>query len=256
MSGSINIGIPDITVVIRENTDANKVLLDTPNISVTVQKGPDYNVNIQPSSLVVQRTGSLPLIAVSAYSSAFAQTASFALNAGEGTGFPFSGSAVITGSLRVLNAANIGGITGSLQGTASVASGIDIIFAGNYRTGSEPPVIITPSGTFSYVTYAETAAYFASDAVIESASYAGFAQTASYFSGELVVSSASYATTALFVLQNQFTGSFTGSFYGTLSGSVEIPEDGLLILKPRNIPAEVIVGAVFLSTSGELYLGT
>jgi hypothetical protein len=77
ISGAIDTGIPDITVVIRENSDANKVLVDTPNITVNVQQGSNYNVNIQPNSLVVQRTGSLPSIAVSAYSASYALTASY-----------------------------------------------------------------------------------------------------------------------------------------------------------------------------------
>lgn len=58
------------------------------------------------------QTGSLYNI-----SSSFAVTASYALNAGAGAGFPYSGSAVITGSLLVTN-----GITGSLYGTSSFAT--------------------------------------------------------------------------------------------------------------------------------------
>lgn len=58
------------------------------------------------------QTGSLYNI-----SSSFAVTASYALNAGAGAGFPYSGSAVITGSLLVTS-----GITGSLLGTASFAT--------------------------------------------------------------------------------------------------------------------------------------
>jgi hypothetical protein len=50
-------------------------------------------------------------------SSSFAVTASYALNSDNGSGFPFSGSAVITGSLLVID----GGITGSLLGTSSFA---------------------------------------------------------------------------------------------------------------------------------------
>jgi len=52
----------------------------------------------------------------------FATTASFALNAG-GAGFPFTGNAVITGSLIVSGSSSgLSGITGSLQGTASFAT--------------------------------------------------------------------------------------------------------------------------------------
>jgi len=51
-----------------------------------------------------------------AISSSYALTASYALNGGGGSGFPYTGNAVITGSLEVTN-----GITGSLLGTASYA---------------------------------------------------------------------------------------------------------------------------------------
>lgn len=47
------------------------------------------------------QTGSLYNI-----SSSFAVTASYALNAGSGNGFPFSGSAVITGSLEIKSNVN------------------------------------------------------------------------------------------------------------------------------------------------------
>ena len=203
MSGSlrpINLGVPDITVVVRENSDANKVLVDVPNISVNIEKSPDYKVSVQPSSVVVQRTGSLPLLAVSALnantasyalavsgsidtavSSSYALTASYAQNAGAGSGFPFSGSAVITGSLLLVNDANVGGITGSLLGTASVADAIDIIFAGEFQTGSDAPIVLQVGGTGNVVSasYALTGSYAANAGASVSASYAS---TASYIS--------------------------------------------------------------------------
>ena len=171
MSGSINLGIPDIAVVLRENTDTNNVVLDVPNISVTVEHAPDYKVSVQPSSLIVHRTGSLPSLAVSALTASYAlsasyiaggtftsasyavqadtaslaTTASYALNA-QGTGFPFSGSAVITGSLVVTGTVSASSITGSLLGTASVADNIDIIFAGGFETGSDAPIVLQMCG--------------------------------------------------------------------------------------------------------------
>ena len=159
MSGSlrpINLGIPDVTVVIRENTDANKVLIDVPNISVNVEKLPDYKVNIQPSSLVVQRTGSLPSLAVSALfantasyalavsgsidsatSASYALTSSYALNAGAGSGFPFSGSAVITGSLVVTGTVSASSITGSFSGDGSQLTGITTTLKITGSTGQD-----------------------------------------------------------------------------------------------------------------------
>jgi hypothetical protein len=217
MSGSINLGIPDIAVVIRENTDVNNVLVDVPNISVTIENSPDYKVSVQPSSLVVNRTGSLPSLAVSAYSASYAlkaetlvaggtieyanlsasnniyvgnnltvinnatipsitgsitnaisasyaQTASYALNAqsgGSGAGFPFSGSAVITGSLQIIPTGSVGGITGSLLGTSSYAENVNIIFAGNFDAGNDPPIALQVGGTgnFTSASYALTASY-------------------------------------------------------------------------------------------------
>jgi hypothetical protein len=62
--------------------------------------------------------------ALSALSSSYAVTASFALNAGggSGVGFPFTGSAQVTGSMGITGSLNVtAGVTASLQGTASFA---------------------------------------------------------------------------------------------------------------------------------------
>lgn len=63
-------------------------------------------------------TGSLEVTGQLIGTASLAATASYALNAGAGSGFPFSGSAVITGSLQVIES----GITGSLLGTSSLAT--------------------------------------------------------------------------------------------------------------------------------------
>jgi hypothetical protein len=60
--------------------------------------------------------------ALTALSSSYAVTASYALNAGGGTGvgFPFTGSAQVTGSMGITGSLNVtGGVTASLFGTAS-----------------------------------------------------------------------------------------------------------------------------------------
>lgn len=65
-------------------------------------------------------TGSL--FGTSSYAN-FALTASFALNGGGGSPFPYTGSARITGSLSVTGSVKAtAGFTGSLQGTASLAT--------------------------------------------------------------------------------------------------------------------------------------
>ena len=63
--------------------------------------------------------------ALTALSSSYALTASYALNAGGGTGvgFPFTGSAQVTGSMGITGSLNVtGGVTASLFGTASWAT--------------------------------------------------------------------------------------------------------------------------------------
>jgi len=151
---------------------------DIPNLKVVIREGDAYNINIVPGRINTIRTGSFTSYAdfaglaasasyvsgggVFANSSSYAITASYAENLADISAFPYSGSAVITGSLFMLDNANQGGITGSLYGTASVEDGIDVIIAGLYETGSTGVIIPTPSGGFIYVTsasYALTASY-------------------------------------------------------------------------------------------------
>lgn len=88
-------------------------------------------------------------------SSSYATTASYAVNAGQGAGFPFSGSAVITGSLVVVDGFGfVGNVTADLLGTASIAENITVINAGFFETSSASYIIPTPSGGLSYVTSA------------------------------------------------------------------------------------------------------
>ena len=58
-------------------------------------------------------------------------------------------------------------LTASLYGTASVAEGIDIVFAGNYELGNDPPVALQVGGTGNIISasYALTASY-ANNAVL------------------------------------------------------------------------------------------
>lgn len=221
-------GIPNIRVVIRENTDDN-LALDVPSISVNIQKNTDYNVNIVPTAVTPIRTGSwnrIADVALTAISSSYALTASYALNAGAGSGFPFSGSAVITGSLlvsqsgvTVTGSLQVDGpitatsITSSLFGTASVAAGIDVIFAGVYQTGSGSYIIPTPSGGLSYITsasYAITASYALNAVSIPAGTISSSTQVISALPAGTVSSSVQINT-------GSFTGSFTGSLLGTSS---------------------------------------
>jgi hypothetical protein len=127
-------GIPNIRVVVREQDD-EILAVDIPSITVKIQDGPDYNVNISPSTRAIIRTGSLfnvADLALTSISSSYAATASYVLNKVDV--FPYSGSAVITGSLLITSSTAgpsltvIGSVvasefTGSLYGTASIVDG-------------------------------------------------------------------------------------------------------------------------------------
>lgn len=83
--------------------------------------------------------------ALSALSSSYAVTASYALNAGGGTGvgFPFTGSAQVTGSMGITGSLNVtAGVTASLQGTASLADTAEqLLVSRTLIDGSFFPVI-------------------------------------------------------------------------------------------------------------------
>ena len=236
-------GIPNIRVVIREASSEN-LITQVPNITVRLVEDSQYNVNLIPTTITTLRTGSFNTYAdfaglatsasyvsgggVYANSSSYALTASYATNAGAGAGFPYSGSAVITGSLFMLDTANQGGITGSLYGTASVADGIDVIIAGVYETGSSGTIIPTPSGGLSYITSASYAL---------TASYAAFAPLNTVYTDE----------------NHNFPITF-------LSGSVIAKNGGTLLFNPSTDLLQISggvgvdAGAVRISRTGIFYV--
>jgi hypothetical protein len=161
--------------------------------------------NAQTASFVQNaQTASYVLNAISAsfaVSSSYALTATSASNAltasylsGYVSPFPYTGSAIISGSLEVTGSANLPNITGSLLGTASFAN------------------------TATSASFATTASFALNVPV--TASYANNAATASYWSGSIVnAATASFAETASFVTLAQ-TASFvqtaqTASFVQT-----------------------------------------
>jgi len=89
------------------------------NLSVATISATTYSGSIDSASFASTASYSFNSI-----SSSYAITASYALNGGSGgSGFPFTGSAIVSGSLIVTGSTNIsGGITGSLFGTASWAN--------------------------------------------------------------------------------------------------------------------------------------
>lgn len=219
-------GIPNIRVIIREASDQN-LTAQIPNIAVNLEPGSQYNVNLVPNTVSPVRTGSFTsyadvagvaltasyvsgagIVAAFAESSSYAVTASYADFAGSGGGFPFSGSAVITGSLLMLDTADQGGITGSLYGTASVADGIDVIFAGTFETGSEGVIIPSPSGGLTYIntaSYALTASYLNNNIWENISNVPDGLLSSSVQVYNLPVESASYATTASYADVNTRT---------------------------------------------------
>jgi hypothetical protein len=93
-----------------------------------------------------------------AVSSSYALTASYALNAGAGAGFPYSGSAVVTGSLYVSGSGITGSFSGSLLGTASYAS--------NANSSSYAAVAVSASYALSSsYAFQSTSASFATYAI-------------------------------------------------------------------------------------------
>jgi hypothetical protein len=93
--------------------------------SISPDKGLLINTSVSASSFTGSFTGSLTGIATSASYASFALTSSYSLG---GSGFPFSGSAVITGSLIVSGSGLT--ITGSLAiSTLTTGSGVRYVIA-------------------------------------------------------------------------------------------------------------------------------
>lgn len=119
--------------------------LDIPDIKVLIRTDPNYNVVLRNPRSSVYRSGS------------YVSVAELAATA----------------------------VSASYAGTASVATGLDVIFAGTFETGSEGSIIPTPSGGLTYI------------------------------------STASYALSASYIINNTW-GSITDKPSGLLSSSVQV----------------------------------
>ena len=167
--------------------------------------------NAQTASFVQNaQTASYVLNAISAsfaVSSSYALTATSASNAltasylsGYVSPFPYTGSAIISGSLEVTGSTNIPSITGSLLGTASFANtSTSASFATTASFALNVPV------TASYANNAATASYWSGSIV--NAATASFAETASFVTTAQTASFVVTAQTASFVVTAQ-TASF------------------------------------------------
>ena len=124
---------------------------------------------------------------------------------GTGAGFPFSGSAVITGSLLISGSGNdrtleidgsisaSAGITGSLFGTATTASYVETAQTASFVTTAQTASFVETAQTASFVTTAQTASFVET---AQTASFVTTAQTASYVEGANVDGAVANATNA------------------------------------------------------------
>ena len=119
-----NFGTKNVLVQVFDNAD--KMLLPQ---EVTTTNTNQVTINLAESTsgrVVVAKGGHIvsqslfasASTATTATSASHAITASFALNAGAGSGFPFSGSAVITGSLEIIS----GSFSGDGSGLTNIGS--------------------------------------------------------------------------------------------------------------------------------------
>ena len=149
-------------------------------------------------------------------SSSYATTASYALNGGGGNSFPYTGSAIVSGSLIVTGSTtSTRGFTGSLQGTATTAS---------FVTTAQTASFVTNAQSASYITTAQTASYVATASFItlaQTASFVTTAQTASFVTTAQTASYVVTANTASFVTTAQtasyVTTAQTASYVATAS---------------------------------------
>lgn len=120
--------------------------VDVPDLRVILRK-PDVIVNT--SLIPIQPVAEFALTASHAVTSSYSATSSYALNA-EGSGFPFEGDAVITGSLYVISSSGVGlgGVTGSFSGSyVGDGSGLENVAAA---------VVLEIDGGFANTEFDET----------------------------------------------------------------------------------------------------
>ena len=112
----------------------SNVNLDGSNLRITGSNNAfDGVIDLSTISVTSSSYANNASTADSSTSSSYAITASYAENAGGGVGFPYTGSAEITGSLAVIG----GGITGSLLGTASHAISASYALSASHETTYE-----------------------------------------------------------------------------------------------------------------------
>ncbi len=156
--------------------------------------------------------------ASAAISSSFATTASYALTTDAGTGFPFSGSAVITGSLNVTQAVTASYFKGDGSQITNINVGASVV-----------------SDVYKFVGDGSTQLYVLSQSYTENnlrVSVDGLTFTPSvdftYLTGSITFieappSASNILVNAFLNAQGNLTGSYTGSFIGDGRGLTNIP---------------------------------
>ena len=161
---------------------------------------------------------------------------------GSGAGFPFSGSAVITGSLLVTNYIS-GSFTGSLLGTASYSN--NTLSSSYALTASNANNTVSSSYTLSS-SYAVTA----SDA--NNALSSSYALTSSYSFNS---NSASYANNSIYAITASYALITSGSGGGGGSGAGFPFSGSAVITGSLNVSQTITLNNTVISASGNtLYL--
>lgn len=254
-----NFGTKNVIVQVFDNAD--KMLLPQ---EVTTTNTNQVTINLAESTsgrVVVAKGGHIvsqslfasASTATTATSASHAITASFALNAGAGSGFPFSGSAVITGSLEIISGSfsgdgsgltNIGSsnliqaatVTDTFSNTTSKVVthgfGTKNVLVSVYTNADQQliPASVTTTDTNSVtVTFNENTSGRVVVAkgghLISNVVTASLASTSSYIEAANIDGTVANATTASFALtasfaQNAGGGNVTGSFTNVTSSIV------------------------------------
>lgn len=147
----IKLDLPDIGVIVSKPEVAQESV-SIPDVTVVINSGAEYLANINiPSTTPIQEDNFFR-VADSATSASYALTASYALNVNDNAAFPFTGSAEISGSLRVFG----GNISGSFVGDGSNITGVS--------------ASALAGGTANYLPIWNTATTLSSSAIYETTS--------------------------------------------------------------------------------------
>lgn len=218
ISGSINfqsgssISPNTQNLEIKPGVGGNLILFNNNSVhSITIN---DTNVTATDLTVTNGITGSLygtSSWANKAISSSYTTTASYALNAGAGAGFPYSGSAVITGSLYVTGST----ISGSFVGDGSGLTNIFLMLAvDKYK-------FVGDGSTYSYIL---SHSYYNNDSLLVSVGGISYIATEDYnLSGSTITFTEVPPSGSLIAIRSLMStssgpgGNFSGSLIGTAS---------------------------------------